>query len=43
MKCPKCGREMVMGATHSEEYPIQWECHYCQVIVNSEHKEPTND
>ena len=32
MKCPKCGREMIMGAPHYEGV-IQWECHSCGKII----------
>jgi len=33
MKCPKCGRIMAIGSSHSEEYVYQYECHNCGKII----------
>lgn len=33
MKCPRCGREMTIGAAHSDGDAYQYECHGCGKII----------
>lgn len=43
MKCPKCGREMAMGAPHDERFAFQWECAECNAIVPPEKRKAATD
>jgi ribosomal protein S27AE len=41
MKCPRCGREMAMGAPHDEGDAFQWECRcgYIKPVARGEERE----